>query len=272
MKGRFQATAVAALGIATLVFAWVGAAAAALVSLRKGTAEGVYVVFWALLPAIAVAKFGQDVGPLCMLLVTAGAAIVLRNTQSWPFALVFSVFGGMCTALFLQQFAQDYLASILATVQPMLDQLRSQSAGRMPQILTGDIAAVIGSSTVLWSVLALMLARWWQSLLYNPGGFQAEMWNLRLPAVMTVLLVAVMLLIGRLGEVYRFWGVMCLLPFLAAGLSLIHGVVGRFGLGRVWLVVFYIALLLLGPLWGLLILAAIVDSWIDIRGRLSKAT
>ncbi|MBU0537243.1 MAG: hypothetical protein KKG73_02245, partial [Gammaproteobacteria bacterium] len=55
MKGRLQAVAVAGLGVGTLVFAWVGVAAAILVLLRKGLAEGAYVVFWALLPAIAVA-------------------------------------------------------------------------------------------------------------------------------------------------------------------------------------------------------------------------
>lgn len=271
MKGRLQAVAVAGLGIGSLMFAWVGASAAALVTLRKGMTEGAFVVFWALLPAIAVAYYGQDVGPLCMLLTTAAAAEVLRSSRSWPLALASAVLGGMLSAFALYSGAQEYLAGILATVQPMLDQLQAQSSNALPQILTGDIAAVIGGSTVLWSVLALMLARWWQAMLYNPGGFREEMWSLRLPAVLTVALVAVMLLVGQLGEVYRFWGVMCLSPLIAAGLSLVHGVVGRLALGRVWLVVFYIALLLLGPLWAVLILAAIVDSWIDIRRRLPTA-
>ncbi len=271
MKGRLQAVAVAGLGIGSLMFAWVGAAAAALVTLRKGMTEGAFVVFWALLPAIAVLSYGQDVGPLCMLLVSAVAAEVLRSSRSWPLALCAAVVGGLVSALILYHSAQDYLAGILATVQPMLDQLQTQSRGQLPQILTGDIAAVIGSSTVLWSGLALMLARWWQALLYNPGGFREEMWSLRLPAVVTVVLVAAMLLFSQAGEVYRFWGVMCLLPLIAAGLSLVHGLVGRLALGRVWLVVFYIALLLFGPLWAVLILAAIVDSWIDIRRRLPAA-
>ncbi len=271
MRGRLQAVAVAGLGIGSLMFAWVGAAAAALVTLRKGMTEGAFVVFWALLPAIAVLVYGQDVGPLCMLLVSAVTAEVLRSSRSWPLALCSAVVGGLVSAWALYYGAQDYLVSVLATVQPVLDQLQAQSRGQLPQILTGDIAAVIGSSTVLWSGLAVMLARWWQAILYNPGGFREEMWSLRLPAVLTVSLVAAMLLLSQAGEVYRFWGVMCLLPLIAAGLSLVHGLVGRFSLGRVWLVVFYIALLLFGPLWAVLILTAIVDSWIDIRGRLPAA-
>ena len=101
MKGRLQAVAVAGLGIGSLMFAWVGASAAALVTLRKGMTEGAFVVFWALLPAIAVALYGQDVGPLCMLLTTAAAAEVLRSRRSWPLALASAVLGGMLSAFAL---------------------------------------------------------------------------------------------------------------------------------------------------------------------------
>ena len=69
---------------------------------------------------------------------------------------------------------------------------------------------------------------------------------------------------------FGFWGVMCLLPFAMSGLALVHGTVGQLALSGGWLVIFYIALLLLSPLWMALVFAAIVDSWIDIRGRLPQ--
>ncbi|WP_373084721.1 hypothetical protein [Zhongshania sp.] len=268
MKGRLQAVAVAGLGVGTLMFAWVGVAAATLVMLRKGLNEGAYVVFWALLPAIAVAAIGADVGPLTMLLGATATAAVLRSTQQWAYAMLAAVGAGLLTALILMHMADDYLASILAMVQPMLERMQVSASGRLPEIGSGDIAAVIGVSTVLWSTLAVMLARWWQSLLYNPGGFRQEMWQFRLPPTITVVLVALMLLLSNVGGDYRFWGVMCMLPIVISGIALVHGAVGRLGLGRAWLIVFYVALLLLGPLWAGLILLAIVDSWIDIRRRL----
>lgn len=269
MKGRFQAVAVAGLGIGTLIFAWVGAAAAALVLLRKGVAEGAYVVFWALIPALAVAAMGADIGPLTMLLGGAVTALVLREAASWPRAIVAAVAVGLLTALLLQLLGSAYLQSIQGVLKPMMDQLQQQSQGQLPSIQQGDIAAAIGASTTLWSVLAVMLARWWQALLYNPGGFQAEMWSLRLPPAVNLGLVAVLLLLSYSGEQYRFWGLMCILPFIIAGLALVHGVVGKRQMGRFWLVVFYVALLLLSPLWALLILLAIADSWIDFRQRMS---
>lgn len=268
MKGRLQAVAVAGLGVGTLVFAWVGVAAAVLVLLRKGLAEGAYVVFWALLPAIAVATIGADVGPLTMLLGASATALVLRNTQQWANALITAVAAGLFSALLLTQFANAYLASVLGLVQPMLQKMQASAPGVFPEIITGDIAALIGVSAVLWSTLAVMLARWWQALLYNPGGFRLEMWQLRLSPAVTIGLVAMMLLLSKIGGDYRFWAVMCVMPIVIAGLALVHGVVGRLGLGRAWLIVFYVALLMLRPLWVALILIAIVDSWIDIRRRL----
>ncbi len=266
MKGRLQAVAVAGLGMGTLMFAWVGAAAAALVTLRKGLAEGAYVVFWALLPAIAVVVMARDIGPLTMLLGSAATAMVLRELQYWPYALLATVVAGLVSSAALQFAGQAYLAEVLAVIEPMLEQFRQQGAKITVQ--TGDIAAVIGVSTCLWSLLAVMLARWWQSLLYRPGGFREEMWQLRLPPVVTLILLGILLLLSSLGESYRFWGICCALPFIVAGLALIHGVVGRLNLGRVWLVVLYVSLFLLGPLWAVLILAAVLDSWIDFRKRL----
>lgn len=267
MKGRVNAVGVAGLAIGTVMFAWIGAAVAALVMLRKGVAEGAYVVFWALLPGLAVAKFGGDIGPMTMLMGAAVSAFVLRQTQSWTYSMLSAVGFSLLMALMLVQFGDAYLASVAAMIQPMLDQIKQQLP-KMLDISHGDIAAMLSISTGLWSILALMLARWWQGMLYNPGGFQAEFWRFRVTPMAVVILVMVMLLLGNSGEQYRFWGVVCFLPLVVAGIALVHGSVGRLGLGRIWLFVFYFALLSVSPLWALLILAAVIDSWFDIRRRL----
>jgi len=71
MKGRLQAVAVAGLGVGTLMFAWVGVAAAALVMLRKGLSEGAYVVFWAYTSANCLPQLSARVSLLCCLTQTA---------------------------------------------------------------------------------------------------------------------------------------------------------------------------------------------------------
>lgn len=274
MKGRVQAVAVAGLAMGTLMFAWVGAAAAALVLLRKGLAEGAYVVFWALLPAIAVAYIGGDVAPLAMLLGAAVTAQVLRDSRSWPLAMVAAAGAGLATAFGLKHFGQPYLQSLIALLQPVMDQLQAQSQQTMPVVGPSAIAAGIGFSAALWSILAVLLARWWQAVLYNPGGFREEMWALRLPPIISLGLVAMMLVLRDSADPIRVlgfsvWSGICALPLVISGIALVHGAVGLRQMGRVWLVGFYIAMLLLGPL-GLMtvMLLAILDSWIDFRKRL----
>ena len=61
-------------------------------------------------------------------------------------------------------------------------------------------------------------------------------------------------------------------PLFLASLGLVHGVVGRKQLSSNWLVMFYIALVVLGPtLMFLLVVLAFVDSWLDIRRRIKPA-
>jgi hypothetical protein len=62
------------------------------------------------------------------------------------------------------------------------------------------------------------------------------------------------------------------LPLLVAGIALVHGVVGRKSASNLWLVAFYALLVVQGfAISLLLMLLAIVDSWLDIRRRIRPA-
>ncbi len=273
MRGRMQAVAVAVLGVGTLFFAFVSAAAVALVTLRKGPAQGGYVLMWALLPAVVIAAGGSDVGPLATLLGSAGAALVLRQTRSWQLVLLVAVASGLATAALMSTVGGEQLQAIQALLQQFAEQLQAQApAAQAAQVqvpTTADIAGLIGASNTGTVVVCLLLARWWQALLYNPGGFRAEFHQLRLSPQLTVaLLVAVALLLSA-GEDFRLWAWMFVLPLTVAGFALVHGAAAQSRLAGQWLWMFYLAWLLLAPVRLVLVLAAIVDSWIDIRKRLS---
>jgi hypothetical protein len=100
MRGRAQAVLVAALATGTVLFAWIGAAVVALVTLRKGAGHGAYVLFWALLPAAMLAALG-DPGPVTTLLGVMLLAVVLRASHSWSWSLVAAVLSGLLTGLLL---------------------------------------------------------------------------------------------------------------------------------------------------------------------------
>ncbi|ARN74388.1 hypothetical protein [Oceanicoccus sagamiensis] len=272
MKGRSQAVIAAALATGTVLFAWVGAAVIALVTLRRGSSQGSQVLLWAMLPAVVMAAMG-DTGPVTTLLGVMLAAIVLRSTASWSWALVAAVTSGVVTALVLLTFGRGYLEEILRLLADALTQLASQNtestASQVAQPTVMQVAGLLGLSNAFMVVMCLILARWWQSLLYNPGGFRTEFHALRLPPQLSVALLLVGLLISTLGADYRLMAIMFALPFMFAGFALVHGLAAKRQISSNVLTMFYIAWLLFDPVKALLLIAAIVDSWIHIRGRVA---
>ena len=132
--------------------------------------------------------------------------------------------------------------------------------------LTGLIAALMQ----VVSVLSLMLGRYWQALLYNPGGFGREFRSIRIPAGPAMLLLACMVVGPNFGPQMALLAPICSVPLVFAGLALIHGLVAQKRLARFWLVGLYVTLLLFMQLiYPLLVVLAIVDGLIDFRGRLA---
>src|SRR5690606_5940192 len=114
------------------------------------------------------------------------------------------------------------------------------------------------------------LARWWQAMLYNPGGFREEFHRLRLPPLLAAGLIAAGIVATLPGPDYRLWAALFAVRFTVAGFALVHGVAGLNGWGRGPLVALYLCWLLFGWAKAMLLLAALVDSWVDIRRRVSR--
>jgi len=273
MQGRLQAVLIAAFTTGSVLLAWVGAAAVALVTLRKGSSEGSQVLFWALLPALVLAVWG-DTGPVTTLIGVTLAAMVLRNSSSWPLALVAATVSGLVTGFLLVTLGQGYLEEILNLFTAFIEQVNSQSAeqGQAPIGVPGTavIAGLLGLSNAFAVAMCLLLARWWQSILYNPGGFRVEFHQLRMPPMLTIFLIVAGLLLSALGTDYRLWALIVIVPLGVAGLGLVHGLVALKGKSSNVLVIFYIALFLLHPLKIILIVAAVLDSWINFRARITS--
>jgi hypothetical protein len=271
MRGRFQALLVAVASAGSLVFCWISAAVVALVTLRKGVAQGLALLAWALLPAAAVFAFG-DSGPLSLLLGTALLAVVLRTTVNLPIALLVSVPVGGLTGLALLAFSGEqlqlmveYLGEILASLEQQLSQ--GGQAVVLVQPGPAQVAGMLGAGTAVTSVLCLLLARYWQAALYNPGGFGQEFRALRYPPVIAVALALGAAALAGMGVEYRTWAMVCVLPLAFAGVALVHAWVASRGQGTGWLVGFYLAWVIFDPVKLLVVFAALADSWFGFRQR-----
>jgi hypothetical protein len=117
--------------------------------------------------------------------------------------------------------------------------------------------------------MSLLIARWWQSAVYNPGGFQEEFHGFTISSKVAVILLAIFL-IGRLiPEGYQLWADLALLPFLIAGIALFHSTVKLFGLGGQWVAFLYVGLIFMGkPVTLVLVGLGLAESLIDLRSRL----
>ena len=277
MRGRLQALLVVVAGAGSLLFCWISAAVLALVTLRKGAGPGLWLFMWALLPAGTLVYLFGDIGPLALLAGTMVLALVLRNTVNLPLTILSAVGVGVLTGLALMAFSGAYLEQMVAYFSEFLASLEQQlSQGgqvvELPKPSATQIAGMLGAGSATMSVLCLLLGRYWQALLYNPGGFGQEFKALYYPpGVSSVLIIAALALYG-LGLEYRAWAMICVIPLMFAGLALLHARAQMRGRGAGWLAGFYVAWLIFDPVKLLVVLFAIADSWLNFRQRWSKGS
>ena len=278
MRGRMQATLVVAGCAALPLLYWLGAAAGCLVLLRRGLRDALGVLALGLLPALIWWLKFDDPRALLVLLGSASLALVLRASESWnrvllvsiAMGVVFSVVLGTAFGPQIEMLAQaliKVMPSLLGEVyQKMSVDEQARFASLIAPILTGLIAALLQ----IVSVLSLIVGRYWQALLYNPGGFGREFRAIRIPLGPAMLLLAGMVVTPNFGVQMSMLVPLCSVPLVFAGLALIHGLVAQKRLARFWLVGLYVTLLLFMQLiYPLLVVLAIVDSLIDFRGRLA---
>jgi len=293
MRGRTQATLVAVVAaVLSLVIpplSHLSGATIGLVTLRNGAKEGLFLMLALGLVMGAIGMMSSLEGGLVqayvigMLLLSVPvllASIVLRVTRSLGQTL--SVIAIMAALLILLANivlgdAAAWWRSVLETVMaPMLNEA-DLSAGEasdmlegMARMMTGLVAAVLLYSTMI----NLSLARWFQGMLYNPGGFQQEFHALFLEkrvAIVAALIGAGGMIFAGQGGISQDLMILVVALFSIHGLALVHGVIGITGMGRGWLFALYVGLVIVPPhIAMMLAMVGYIDSWADIRGRLRK--
>lgn len=269
MSGRRQAVTVALLFGLLPMFNLLSGAVVALVTLRKGWQEGFLVLLWALLPAGLQLLLG-DASPVFMLCAALMTAQLLRTSSSWPKVLMLMTALGLLTQLSLSV-QPAYVAQVTQVIDQMMAEgktLQLADAGQMSSATVEDVVAMLlqfyGSYHIVIFAVCLILGRHWQALLYNPGGFRQEFHALRLDPRFAGLLLA-LLLAGELGlaPLNAWVPLFCMAPLLN-GLALIHHVVAQRKSGMNWLILAYLAALLMAPA---IILLGFADSFANIRKR-----
>ncbi|HSC84278.1 MAG TPA: hypothetical protein VLC30_11730 [Pseudomonas sp.] len=278
MRGRMQATLVVVGSAAVPLLFWLSAAASCLVLLRRGPKDAIGILAWAMLPAVVWWHFGEP-RTLMVLVGSLGLALLLRAGHSWGRVLLGSIALGLVYAVVLGAVFREPIVALAGELHKLMPQMldgvyqqlsvdeRARLESLVAPILTGVMAALLQ----IVSLLCLLLGRYWQAMLYNPGGFGREFRVLRLPPVLAFGLLLVMIIGPNFGVELAMLTPMCSVPLAFAGLALLHGLVAQGRIASFWLVGLYVSLLLfLQLIYPLLVALAIVDSLMDFRGRQAR--
>jgi hypothetical protein len=260
--------------LALIVFAYI--------TLRQGARAGLFLLPWALLPYLAHAV--EYHAPFVFLvpgmawLATLLGALLLRQYSSWvPVLQLYAVLGVVAVA-FAHGYASDITGWWLALIQQYSQDILRESAGQASaevgvpaMIFLAKIAT--GAQVVLLTikvVTQLMVARWWQASLFNPGGLRKELHLIAMPRAMFFLFAIIVAGIGVKMPVAIDALSPVLLAYVIAGLSLLHAWVAHYKYSMMLLVSFYVAATLLYYIFFMVVLAAIADSWLHFRFKKSK--
>lgn len=289
MRGRVQASLVALVGNLVPL---ISPATVGLVTLRRGLLDGMLVWLWAALPLVVALIISSANDFVVMtsvlgLVVVVIAAEVLKGTVSWQMTMLAVIAACSLAMLALGIVIPESTNRVAGDVQGVMAAMDGQKGTSISPfyMLMAVTAASLGVETVnmtyvlgfmswltgLNVIVSLLLARWWQSLLFNPGGFQQEFHGLRFGVAVATVLMAAVVACNLLAPEYRAWGSMLGMPLLLAGMGVAHHAVKFRGMGTVWLVVMYAGLLLFGPLSMVLIAVGFLDSFLNFRARLAKS-
>ena len=268
----------------TLLLAVLGSAGVNLALLRSGLLSASK-YFLPLLIISSLWALNGNIVPLSTVIASVAMAEILRITRSWNTVLCVSPFITVLWALLLMTAGSEYVNQLLLVAEQSLESFKTQliasavEAGNevatkqlLAQIPTLDIYYLVGNFAIvqlMLSLISVLIARGWQSKLYNPGGLQQEIHQLRLTKRNILVLLLAVIVCSNI-EGYQHWTWLFLLPLISAGIAIVHGMVAVKQLGSQWLVGFYILFISFAPTIPLLMLLVMVDNAADLRRRLAS--
>ena len=265
MTGRKQAIIAASLlGLIPLINL-LSPAVVGIVMLRKGLQEATFVFIWGALPLVVWAMLG-DIVPLVLLFGITGLTWLLRETESWEFTFLAAIAIGLVIEIYLR-LQPAVLDAVFQQLQPYFQQNNLQ--GMEIEEIRETMTTIIGSVYMFLSIVLTMLARWMQASLFNPGGFQSEIHQLRIKQKVALILLGFMLLCSFGILIPQAWVLYFMIPLVFSGVGLLHAVVAKRKMSSMVLVVFYV-LLMLPVVIQVVVLLALIDSWYDFRARLDQ--
>ncbi len=281
LNGIWVTLLLAALANFGLPTFWMALLVLSFITLRRGPQEGFIILLFGILPALIGLYFTREATLLNSLfftipiflgtLLTYALSVMLNRTYSWRLVLSISVYVSffVILAVFLiNPDVVDWWKTQMTQSMEQFQNLLGANAENLDMQLLVDRAAAAFSGLVtayylLSVLLTILVARWWQARVFNPGGFNQEWLNLSLDRISG--LIFILSIVAYLIFKHAFTlNVMlaCLVPFAIVGISIIHASIKRALMDKatIALIIFYVALLFLALyLVGFLAILGAID-------------
>ncbi len=273
----------------TSILGYGGAAALALYSLHAGATPGATALLGAAVVTGVLAQLVLHQGlavvvtSLMLWIPVWLAAMVLRRTASLAMAML--VLTGLALILVTLIFVLfgDPAPWWVARLESLGDAVAAQPElgidtaavtqfiETVAPLMTGTLAAGLSFA----ALSCVLLGRWWQALLVNPGGLRKDFYALRLNQVLSLAGIAMVglaaLKLGVLSSLALQWSLIAMVPFLLVGLAVVHASLANLKAAKGWLIALYILMSLLPQVLLMVILVGVLDPWLELRRRTSKA-
>ncbi|CAB1276424.1 DUF2232 domain-containing protein [Candidatus Nitrosacidococcus tergens] len=284
MKNRAYAIGIAALlgrfSIIIPPLSLFSGATVGLVTLQRGVKEGLIVIsgatfFLGLASLIVIKKI--DLAFLLFIglwLPSLLGCWILRISRSQTFTLL--AIGGISSSFAIGMHLA--VGDVVLWWQQIIEQIIQQSniKGAAAEQFTQRKSLVLMNGLVamffgLNLMMTILLARWWQGLLYNPSGFIREFHGLHLPYQLSwvaILLTIVALINDHNAESHITTDllIIMIMMYLFQGISAIHGLVAARNLPRLWLFPVYLGLFFLSPYFVIgIAIIGIADTLVNFR-------
>ncbi len=285
MRGPVEATLlVVVFGVLSWYLpplAYLASAVVALLAMQldAGRALGVTAAATAALSLLGLVLLGSALPGLAGALLTLVPVAVLGGLVRRQGTLAAGLIGtgvlGMALALAGWLLPADPQQWWLEHLRQFLEQaLGSAAVDEMPpaelQALATMLPGLIGLMGGVGTFISLMLGRWWQALLYNPGGFRRDFHALSIGRGLALALV-VFAALGVAGVEIAAGVVLAgAAAAMFHGLAIVHALAAKLprGQGIWWLVPFYALLVFMLPYLGLMLaVAGVMDTVLDFRRR-----
>ena len=283
MKGRSQAALFSSLfAVLSMILpplSYISGAIVALITMRRGIGEGGLI---AVIATLALAVMSQiSTGNAVVALVFAMMvwlpvwllAVVLRQTISLPLTLAVATLLAIVVMVVFHISVGDTIMwwrEVLDKVfAEALDQPGMADMSIMLENTPQFMTALMATAFFISMVASVLLARWWQAVLYNPGGFQEEFHAVRLDkniAIIGGIVVIAAAVSAGTGSLVTDLAIIIAVYASVSGLALVHHWVTTTKANKGWLILLYLLLAFVAPqILVFLAILGFLDAWLDAR-------